>query len=95
MPHSAEKFRRGLLLCFTKIMVSKTFLEKRGEYQDFPSKCCCLTVPKKFVGEPISNSLFLGIDKFFASEGYVTAYCRKLFVSQCRNFSYETPLVFH
>ena len=40
-----------------------------GEHQEFPSKCFCLTLPKNFVGEHISVSLFLGIDKFFASEG--------------------------
>ncbi len=38
------------------------------EYQEFPLKCYCLTLPKIFVGEPISVSLFLGIDKFIASE---------------------------
>ena len=31
---------------------------------------------KNFVGEPFSVSLFSGIEKFFASEGYVTIFCR-------------------
>ena len=36
-------------------------MDKRGEeggreYHDFPLKICCLTVPKKFVGEPFSVS---------------------------------------
>ena len=53
------------------------------------------TVPKNFVGEPFNVPLFLGIDNIYASEGYVIVFCRKFFVSQCRNFSYETPLVFH
>ena len=68
LSHTAEKVRRGTLLCFTEFLASKTFLEKRwlGEYQEFPSKCFCLILPKKFVGEPISVSLYLGIDKFFA-----------------------------
>ena len=68
---SAEKIRRGTLPCFTVFLVSKIFLEKRGlgEYQEFPSKCFCLTLPKKFVGEPISVSLYLGIDNLYASEG--------------------------
>ncbi len=30
LSHSAEKIRRGPLLCFTEFPVSKTFLEKRG-----------------------------------------------------------------
>ena len=49
--HSAEKFRRGSLLYFTKIMVSKNFLEKRWEYLEFPSIVFCLTVQKNIVGE--------------------------------------------
>ncbi len=71
LSHSAEKIRRGTLLCFREFLVSKTFLEKRGlgEYQEFPSKCFCLTLPKKFVGEPISVPLVLAIDNFCGSEG--------------------------
>ena len=62
-------------------------MEKRGgEYQDFPSEIFCLTLPKVFVGEPNSVSLFLEIDKFYAPEGYVTTFCRKFFVSRCRIF---------
>ena len=40
-----------------------------GVIHFFRSKIFCLTVAKNFVGEPISDSLFLGVDKFFASEG--------------------------
>ena len=71
LSHRAEKFCRGTLSCFRDFVASTTFLEKRGvmEYQEFPSNCFCLTLPKKFVGEPISVSLFLGIDNFYASEG--------------------------
>ena len=58
---------------FQKIFGGENFLDKRGGggglYQDFPSKIFCLRVPKEFVGEPISVSLFLGIDNFYASEG--------------------------
>ena len=63
-------------------------MDKRGgEYQDFPSKVFCLTVPKIFVGEPFSVSLISGIENFYASEGYVTIFRRKFFVSQCRKIS--------
>ena len=47
-----------------------------GKYPDFPSKVFCLTVPKKFVGEPFSVSLFSGVEKFCASEGYFTIFRR-------------------
>ena len=45
-----------------------------GECQDFPSKISCLTVPKKFLGQPFSVSLISGMETFYASEGYVTIF---------------------
>ena len=48
------------MLCFRKILAAKKFMDKRAggrEYQKFPSKFFCLTVPKNFVGEPFSVSL--------------------------------------
>ena len=47
-----------------------------GGCPDFPSKFSCLTVPKGFVGQPSSVSLIPGIEKFYASEVYVTIFCR-------------------
>ena len=40
LSHSSEKLYRGTLLCFTKFLVSKNFIDKRGggggrEYHDF------------------------------------------------------------
>ena len=55
--------------------------------QDFPSKISCLTVPKNFVKQPFRVSLISVIKKFCASEGYVTIFRRKFFVSQYRNIS--------
>ena len=65
LSHSAEKFRKGnpSVLCFRKIPAAKKFMDKMGEYQDFPSKKFCLTVPKIFVGEPLSISLISGVEK--------------------------------
>ena len=35
---TAEKFRRETLLCcFRKFRAAKKFMDKKGEYQDFPS----------------------------------------------------------
>ena len=53
LSHGAEKIRRGTLLCFRKFLVSINFMEKRwGRGRQLsPSKICCLTVPKNFVGE--------------------------------------------
>ena len=53
------------MLCFRKFPVAKKFMDKRGEreYQDFPSKIFCRTVPKFFVGEPLIFSLISGVEK--------------------------------
>ena len=42
------------MLCFRKFPRAKKFMDQRlgGEYQAFPSKTFCLTVPKSFVEEP-------------------------------------------
>ena len=58
---STEKYRRGTFLVFTNILVSKTFLIKKGggggrEYHDYLSKVFRLTIPKNFVGEPFCVS---------------------------------------
>ena len=64
LSHSAEKFRRGTLLC----CVSENFRQPKSlwirgvRYQDFSSKKFSLSVPKIFVGEPLSVSLISGIE---------------------------------
>ena len=51
-------------------------MDKRGggKDQDFLSKIFFLTVPKNFVREPFRVSLISGMEKFFASAGYVTIF---------------------
>ena len=66
--------------------------EKGGEYQNFPSKIFCLKVPKKFVREPFSVSLISGIEKFYASEGYVTICCRNFLSHSAEKFRRGTLL---
>ena len=90
LTHSTEKLCRETPPCLTKILVSKKLWRLTGgggEFHNFLSKIFCLTVPKNFVGEPFSVSLFSGIERFCASESYVTIVCRNFFVSQCRNNS--------
>ena len=50
-------------------------------YHDFLSKLFCLTIPKNFVGNPLVFQKISGIENFFASEGYVTIFCRIFFLS--------------
>ena len=67
LSHSTKKFRWGTLRCIRKFPVAKKFMDNRGggEYQDFPSKFFCLTVPKNFVGEPFRVSLISGTEKVY------------------------------
>ena len=72
------------MLCFRKFLAAKKFMDKKGggDYLKIPSKMFCLKVPKNFAGEPFSLSIISGIEKIYASEGYVTIFRRKHFVSQ-------------
>ena len=47
-----------------------------GGVSRFAVEFFCLTVAKNFVGQNFSVSLISGIEKFYASEGYVTVFCR-------------------
>ena len=72
------------MLCFRKILVAKKFMDKKeGEVSGFRLQFFCLTVPKTAVQEPFILSLISGLEKIYASKGYVTFFCRKFFVSQC------------
>ena len=44
-------------------------MDKRGEYQDFPSKIFCLTVLKFFVGESFTVAVISGSEKVYGQEG--------------------------
>ena len=87
-----RKISQGNLsvLCSRKNLITKKNMEKRGggvEYQEFPSKGFCLTLPKNFVGEPISVSLFLGIDNFFCFRGLSHDFLSKIFrLTEQKNF---------
>ena len=92
LSRSIENLRSGTLLCLANFLVSKQIMEKRGELEEWGNmkiflKNFFVSLPKKFVGEPFRVSLISGIEKFYASEGYVTIFCRKLFVSQYRKTS--------
>ena len=60
----------------------KVFGKKRGGCQYFRSKKFWLTVLKKFVDEPLSVSLISGIEKVYASDGFVTIFRRSFFLSR-------------
>ena len=77
------------VLSFRKLLVAKEFKDTNGEYQFLPSKFFCLTVLKKFVGEPFSVSLISGIEKGYASDGYVTIFRRNFCLAEPKSFAGE------
>ena len=68
LSHSAENFRRGILYCCSNFGYRKS-LDEKGEYQDFPSKIFCLTVPKISVGESFTVALISGSEKVWIGGG--------------------------
>ena len=80
LPHSDEICHRGTLQSFINFGHRKSLDERVGgggaECQKFPSKISCLTVLEIFVSEPVSVSLFSGIENVYASGGYVTIFRR-------------------
>ena len=52
----------------------------------------CLTVPKIFLGQPFRVSLISGIETFYASEGYVTIFCRNFSSHSAEKFRRGTFL---
>ena len=69
LSHGAEKIQRGESFSISLISGNeKVWMKRGGEYQDFPSKIFCLTVPINFVGELFSVSLILRIERFYDSQ---------------------------
>ncbi len=64
------------------------------EYHNFFSNFFCLIVPNYFVEEPFRVSLISGIERFYASEGYVTIFCRNFFSHSTEKFRREALLCF-
>ena len=70
LSHSAENYRRGILYCCINFGYRKS-LDKTGgeEYQDFPSKVFCRTVPKIIVGESFTVALISVTEKVWKRGG--------------------------
>ena len=102
---SVPKIFAGEPFCavFQKNSVSEKVYGWEGEYQDFPSKIFCLTVPKTSVGESFSVALISGTEKVWRRGGVWRFYVEK-FLSHiakkfrrgilycCINFGYRKSL---
>ena len=91
LSRTIEKLRRGTLLCFTKFLVSKRFMEKRGGEEGGSitifRQFFLVSLPKKSLGKPFFVLLISGIEKCYACEGCITTFCREFFVSEYRKTS--------
>ena len=72
--------------------IEKIWMRGWGSCQDIPLKIFCLTVPKNFVGQPFRVSLISSIKNFYASEGYVTIFCRNFLSHSSEKFRSRTLL---
>ena len=92
LSHSPENFRRGIPYCSSNVGHQKG-LDKNGEYQDFPSKNFCLTVPKIFVGESFFVALFLDIEKDWERRGEYQDFLAENFCVTVPNFSIRESFI--
>ena len=53
---------------------------REGEYQEFPSKLFCLTVPNNFIGEPFSVSLISRTEKVGKRGGGLSRFSDEIFL---------------
>ena len=94
-----EKLRRGNFLCFTKFLVSKSFMEKKeGGRTEVVSRFSVdilwSPVSKIFVGGSFSASFISCIEKCQVLERGIRIFCQKFFVSVSEK-SQRNPLVCH
>ena len=73
LSHIAEKFRRGINYCCSFFGYRKSLDKKRGVSR-FSVEKVLFHSAKKIAGEHFSGSLIFGIEKIYASEGYVTIF---------------------
>ncbi len=71
LSRSAEISPTGIFYCCRIFGYRKSLEKKRVEYQHFPSKIFCLTVPKIFAGETLCAVFqkFSGSEKFMDKSG--------------------------
>ena len=76
LSHSAEIFRRGIPYCCSNFGYRKSLDKKGVEYQNFPSKVFCLTMPEIFAGEPFCavSQKISGSEKFMDIQGGVSRF---------------------
>ena len=96
LSHSADKIRRRTLLCFEKILVSKSFQQRKGEASRFCRNFLShRTETKSFVKEPSCfPEIFWYRKKFMHKRGLITILSKFLCLTVPKIFVRESPTVF-
>ena len=84
--HSTEKLRRGTLLCFRKILLSKIFMHRGGGITVLSNFFLCLAVPKNFVGEHFCVSEKFWYRKFSCIGGGIMILSEIFRLTAAKNF---------
>ena len=95
LSHSAENVRRGTLLCFRKLPVSKIFIHSREGSMTVFSTVFCLTVPKDSVRKLFVFQKVTVMENFMDRRSWViTIFRQKIVVSQGRRTSSRNHSLF-
>ena len=79
MSHSAENFRKGMLLFLRKILASESFMDEK-EVSHFSVESFLLTVPKSSLWSSLRLFRKFGVSKSLCIIGGITIFCLKCFV---------------
>ena len=87
MSHSAENFRKGILLFLRKFLVSKSFTEDRGVSRFFVGNFWSQSAEKFRTGILYCCNIFGYRQSLDKGGGSITIFRRNFYVSQCRKLS--------
>ena len=79
MSHSAENFRKGILLFLRKFLVSKSFMDEKRGLSRFPVKIFWSHSAEKVRGHPLNVSEILWYRKILCIIGGITIFRQKFF----------------
>ena len=89
MSHSAEKFRKGILLFLRKFLVPKSFMDEKGDITFSVEKFWSHSA-EKLSWHPFNVSENLGYRKILCIIGGITFFRQKFLVSLCRKISWAS-----
>ena len=87
LSHSADKIRWRTLLCFERILVSKSFKQRRGKLNGLVENCIISQDRKISPGNHYVFQKIPGREKYFTHKrGGITIFCRSFCLTVPKNF---------